>query len=256
MIKTAVLAGGLGSRLGAVTEERPKPLVEIGSHPMLWHIMTYLAHAGMRDFVIALGYKGDVIKRYFDEPIQFQAHLSVDPANKENKNSEESPPDVSVELIDTGLKTQTGGRILRLKPWLENDTFCLCWGDGLHNVDMRALLAFHRAHQKLATVVAVRPPARFGHLEFDGDRVVEFSEKPQAAEGWINGGVFVLEPGIFTYIKDDKTHWEHEPMRNLAADGQLMAFRHQGFWQCMDTPRDLALLNRLWQQGNHPWNSN
>ncbi|MEQ8801818.1 glucose-1-phosphate cytidylyltransferase [Haliea sp.] len=251
--KIAILAGGFGSRLGRETENLPKPLVEIGGSPILMHIMQHFCRAGLRDFVIALGYRGDCIKRYMMDYAQLHGDLRINLQSNQFERYGAQAPDWNVELIETGLRTQTGGRIRRLQPWLGDSRFILAWGDGLHNVDLGALLAFHAGHGRLATVVAVRPPARFGHLEFEGDRVVEFSEKPQAAEGWINGGLFVLEPGVFACIDGDDTHWEHAPMRRLAAEGQLMAYRHEGFWQCMDTPRDLALLNRLWDAGSPPW---
>jgi len=252
-MKVAILAGGIGSRLGTQTRSKPKPLVEIGGMPILWHIMQHFQQAGLSDFVIALGYKGDAIKRYMADYARLQGNLRIDIQNNEIFQYGAQPVNWRVELIETGLRTQTGGRIKRLKPYLDGDTFLLAWGDGVSNVAINALLECHRSHGKLATVTAVRPTARFGHLRFDGDRVSEFSEKPQTAEGWINGGIFALEPGIFDFIEGDKTHWEQKPMENLAAAGELMAYRHSGFWQCMDTPRDLALLNRLWDTGSAPW---
>ncbi|QFU77663.1 glucose-1-phosphate cytidylyltransferase [Halioglobus maricola] len=252
-MKIAILAGGFGSRLGIETESKPKPLVEIGGRPILWHIMHGFQRWGLDDFVIALGYKGDMIKKYMADYARLHGNLRIELGNNEIHHHDAQPLDWNVELIETGQRTQTGGRILRLKPFVGNQTFILAWGDGLSTVDVDALLQFHQQHGKLATVTAVRPPARFGHLEFEGDRVAEFSEKPQTAEGWINGGIFVLEPGVFEYIEGDDTHWEREPMENLARDGQLMAYRHEGFWQCLDTPRDLALLNRLWNSGSPPW---
>jgi len=252
-MKVAILAGGVGSRLSPETESKPKPMVEIGGTPILWHIMRSFQSADLDEFVIALGYRGDSIKRYMADYIRLHGDLKINLQSRQIDRYENQPVDWQVELIDTGLKTQTGGRILRLKPYLDDEPFILAWGDGLSTVDVKALLAFHRAHGKLATVTAVQPPARFGHLEFDGDQVIEFSEKPQTAEGWINGGIFVLEPGIFDYIEGDKTHWEREPMEGLAAAGELMAYRHRGFWQCMDTARDHALLNRLWRSGDAPW---
>ena len=223
--------------------------------PILGHIMRCFDRAGLRNFVVALGYRGDDIKQYVAD------HGSLHPGGGGELTSGQverhGEHDVAwkVALVETGLRTQTGGRIKRLRPYLGDGTFMLAWGDGLSTVDLNAMQAFHRQHGRLATVLAVRPPARFGHLEFDGDRVIEFSEKPQAAEGWINGGIFILEPGVFEYIDGDKTHWEREPMEGLAASGELMAFRHEGYWQCMDTPRDLALLNRLWASGQAPWRS-
>ncbi len=252
-MKVAILAGGIGSRLGIETRSKPKPLVEIGGTPILWHIMRHFHAAGLSDFVIALGYRGEDIKRYMADYARLQGDLRIDLHTNEIQRYTESLVDWRVELIETGLRTQTGGRIKRLQPYMGDGTFLLAWGDGVSTVDIRALLAFHRAHGKLATVTAVHPPARFGHLQFDGDRVSEFSEKPQTAEGWINGGIFVLEPGIFDFIEGDKTHWEQQPMEGLAAAGELMAYRHSGFWQCMDTPRDLALLNRLWKTDSAPW---
>lgn len=252
-VKTAILAGGVGSRLGIETESKPKPLVEVGGRPILWHIMQHFHSYGFNDFVIALGYKGECIKQYMADYAQLHGDLKINLQSNQIQRYGERPVDWSVELIETGLRTQTGGRIKRLRDYLDEQTFMLTWGDGVSTVDISELLAFHRSHGKLATVTAVRPPARFGHLEFEGDRVTEFSEKPQLSEGWINGAYFVLEPGVFDYIDNDKCHWEKAPMEKLAADGQLMAYRHQGFWQCLDTPRDLALLNRLWNTGQAPW---
>ncbi len=252
-MKVAILAGGIGSRLSPETESKAKPMVEIGGFPILWHIMSCFHQADLSDFVIALGYRGDSIKRYMAEYSSLHGNLKIDLQTDHIDHYGKQPVNWQVELIETGLRTQTGGRILQLQPYLGDSTFILAWGDGLSSVDVNALVAFHRSHGKLATVTAVQPPARFGHLEFDGDKVIEFSEKPQTAEGWINGGVFVLEPGIFDFIDGDKTHWEREPMEGLAAAGELMAYRHRGFWQCMDTPRDHALLNRLWRSDNAPW---
>lgn len=253
-MKVAILAGGLGSRLSEETVLKPKPMVEIGDRPILWHILKIYAHQGLRDFAVALGYKGEVIKRYFVDYCALHSDLKVRLGRGQvDYLGQSSAEDWTVELVDTGHGTNTGGRIKRLQPYLGGTTFCLTWGDGVADIDISALLAFHRAHGKLATVTAVRPPARFGRLELDGPRVVEFSEKPQLGEGWINGAFFVLEPGIFDYIAGDDTQWEKEPMERLARDGQLMAYRHEGFWQCMDTLRDKALLESLWAKGNAPW---
>ena len=253
--KVAILAGGVGSRIQEETEIKPKPMVEIGGRPILWHIIKHYAHHGHRDFVVALGYKGEVIKRYMVEYASLQKDLTVGLKDgrivSHNGNGAESD-DWTVDLIDTGLDTATGGRIKRLAPTLGDETFMLTWGDGVSNVDLDALLAFHRGHGKLATLTAVRPPARFGHLEMDGDAVVEFSENPQLGEGWINGAFFVLEPAVFDYIDGDDTPWERDPLERLARDGQLMAYRHESFWQCMDTLRDKKLLEELWQNGA-PW---
>lgn len=253
-MKVAILAGGVGSRLAEETEIKPKPMVEIGGRPILWHIMMHYAHYGFRDFVIALGYKGEVIKKYMVDYCSLNSsNLKVNLRTGTIKMNGDLTPDWNVELVDTGIPTLTGGRIKRLAPYIGDETFMLTWGDGVSNVNLHDLLAFHRAHGKLATLTAVRPPARFGHLEFEGNQVASFTEKPQTSEGWINGAFFVLEPGIFDYIDGDDTQWEHEPMERLARDGQLMAYRHEAFWQCMDTLRDKRLLETLWQSGDAPW---
>jgi glucose-1-phosphate cytidylyltransferase len=254
-MNVAILAGGVGSRIQEETEIKPKPMVEIGGRPILWHIMKIYAHQGFRRFVIALGYKGEAIKRYMVEYASLHCDLTVDVGNgavvPHNGNGSRAD-DWTVDLIDTGQESATGGRIKRLAPHLGDGTFFLTWGDGVADIDLHRLLAFHRSHGKLATLTAVRPPARFGHLEIAGDVVAEFSEKPQIGEGWINGAFFVLEPEVFDYIEGDETQWEREPLENLARDGQLMAYRHESFWQCMDTLRDKKLLEELWQDGA-PW---
>ena len=252
-MKVAILAGGLGTRLAEETEVKPKPMVEIGGRPILWHIMKHYHHYGHKDFVIALGYKGEVIKKYMVDYSSLYSNITVDIRSRDVKIHEGEIPDWKVELIDTGYMTATGGRIKRLQPYIGNNTFMLTWGDGVSDVDLKRLLEFHRHHAGLATMTAVRPPARFGHLEMEGDRIVEFSEKPQTSEGWINGAFFVLEPGIFDYIAGDDTQWEKEPLERLAKDGQLHAYIHSSFWQCMDTIRDRKLLEALWQGGNPPW---
>ncbi len=252
-MKVAILAGGVGTRLAEETEVKPKPMVEIGGRPILWHIMQHYSYYGFNSFVIALGYKGEVIKKFMTDYCSLHSNLTVKIRTGEVTMNGGFKPDWTVELIDTGIPTLTGGRIKRLAPYLGNQTFMLTWGDGVSNVDLRKLLAFHRSHGKLATLTAVRPPARFGHLDLDGDRVLEFSEKPQTKEGWINGAYFVLEPGIFEYIEGDDTQWERGPLERLAKDGQLMAYRHEDFWQCMDTLRDKRLLEELWQSGKAPW---
>jgi glucose-1-phosphate cytidylyltransferase len=252
-MKVAILAGGVGSRLSEETQLKPKPMVEIGSRPILWHIMKHYSNFGMNDFVIALGYKGEFIKKYFVDYCSVESNLTINLGSGQVTRHNNHHPNWNVELIDTGVATLTGGRIKRLAPYIGNGTFMLTWGDGVSNVDLNALLAFHRSHGRLATVTAVRPPARFGHMTFDGNRVLEFSEKPQAAEGWINGAFFVLEPQVFEYIDGDDTAWEKEPMERLSSEGQLMAYRHTEFWQCMDTLRDKGLLEALWQKGDAPW---
>jgi glucose-1-phosphate cytidylyltransferase len=252
-MKVGILAGGFGTRLAEETEIKPKPMVEIGGRPILWHIMKHYAHFGFQDFVIALGYKGQVIKRYIVDYCSLQSNLTVNLRNGEVRVHNGPTPDWTVELIDTGLRTQTGGRIKRLAPHLGDETFMLTWGDGVADVNLHDLLAFHRSHGQLATVTAVRPPARYGYMKFDGNQVVEFTEKPQIGEGWINGAFFVLEPGVFDYIDGDETVWEKEPMERLSQDGQLMAFRHRSFWQCMDTLREKYILESLWESGRAPW---
>jgi glucose-1-phosphate cytidylyltransferase len=252
-MKVGILAGGMGTRLVEETEVRPKPMVEIGGEPILWHIMRHYAHYGLKDFVVALGYKGVYIKRFFVDYCSLTSDLTVDLQHGTVTNHGGVRNDWRVELVDTGLYTQTGGRIKRLEPYLGNETFMLTWGDGLSDVDLHKLLAFHRSHGRLATMTAVRPPARFGHLELEGEEVAEFSEKPQTGEGWINGAYFVLEPGVFDYIDADDTHFEREPLERLAKDRQLMAYCHYSFWQCMDTIRDKQLLQRLWDTGQAPW---
>jgi len=254
-MKVAILAGGVGSRLSEETELKPKPMVEIGGRPILWHIMMQYAYYGHKEFIIALGYKGEAIKKYMVDYCSLNSDLRVDLGTGKVKVHHQNGfrSNWTVDLVDTGITTETGGRIGRLKPYVGDETFMLTWGDGVSDVDLNELLAFHRAHGKLATMTAVRPPARFGHLDLEGDTVVEFSEKPQTREGWINGAFFVLEPKVFDYIAGDDTHWEKGPLENLARDGQLMAYRHTSFWQCMDTLRDKKLLEELWQTGNAPW---
>jgi glucose-1-phosphate cytidylyltransferase len=254
-MKIGILAGGVGSRIQEETEARPKPMVEIGGRPIMWHIMKHYGHHGFRDFVIALGYKGEIIKRYMVEYASLHGDLTIDlkGRNVRSRNGNGSEPeDWTINLVDTGQDTATGGRIKRMASYLGDRTFMLTWGDGVSNIDLHRLLDFHRSHGKLATLTAVRPPARFGHLELAGDAVAEFSEKPQLGEGWINGAFFVLEPGVFDYIEGDQTQWEREPLEALARDRQLMAYRHDSFWQCMDTLRDKKLLEELWQNGA-PW---
>lgn len=252
-MKVAILAGGFGSRLAEETEIRPKPMVEIGGKPILWHIMMIYAHYGYRNFVIALGYKGEYIKKFMMDYCALHSNLTIDMRNGNVTYHQENIMDWRVQLVDTGLKSQTGGRIKRLQPYLGDATFMLTWGDGVADIDLHKLLAFHRSHGKLATLTAVRPVARYGHLDLSDDRVAFFSEKPQTREGWINGAFFVLEPGIFDYIDGDATQWEKEPLENLARDGQLMAYRHTSFWQCMDTLREKYILEKYWNSEKAPW---
>lgn len=254
-MKVIILAGGQGTRLAEETTVRPKPMVEIGGKPILWHIMKIYADHGFNDFLIACGYKGEVIKEYFHQIFVHNTDYVVDLRDGSIELVTPSNLDWRIGVIDTGLHTMSGGRIRRLRSWTENSTFMVTYGDGVGDVDIAALLAFHRAHGRLATVTAVRPPARFGGLNLDGDRVREFSEKPQTGEGWINGGFFVFEPGVFDYLPADDTILERDPLERLAADDQLMAFRHAGFWQPMDTIRDRQLLESLWMSGSAPWST-
>jgi glucose-1-phosphate cytidylyltransferase len=252
-MKIAILAGGVGSRLSEETEIKPKPMVEIGGKPILWHIMKHYLHFGLSEFVIALGYKGDCIKKYMLDYLSLNGNLRIDFHNREFKTHGTRLENWQIELVETGLETATGGRIKRLAPYLGDSTFMLTWGDGVSDVDLKQLLQFHRSHGRLATVTAVRPPARFGKLSLEGEKVSSFTEKPQLDEGWINGAFFVLEPAVFNYIEGDHTQWEREPLETLAREGQLMAYKHTSFWQCMDTLRDRKLLEQLWDSGTAPW---
>ncbi len=228
-------------------------MVEIGGKPILWHIMNIYAGYGFKDFLVACGYRGDDIKEYFHKLVFRSNDYFIDLQNGVCDVVNHNCVDWRVGMIDTGLHTMTGGRILRLQNWLRDESFMVTYGDGVGNIDILSLLDFHRAHGKLATVTAVRPPARFGGLSLDGDKVCEFSEKSQTGEGWINGGFFVFEPGVLDYLTDDQTILEREPLERLASDGELRAFRHDGFWQPMDTLREKQLLENLWQSGNAPW---
>lgn len=252
-MKVAILAGGYGTRLAEETDIRPKPMVEIGGFPILWHIMMGYSWYGFNDFVIALGYKGEVIKKYMMDYCALNSDLTIDFKSGDVVSHRSFKQDWRVDLVDTGKQTQTGGRIKRLAPYLNNDTFMLTWGDGVSDVNIARLLDFHKSHGKLATVTAVRPPARYGYMKFKDEQVTEFTEKPQLGEGWINGAFFVLEPGIFDYIKSDDTVWEREPLENLARNGELAAYKHTSFWQCMDTLREKHILESLWQANRAPW---
>ncbi len=247
-----ILCGGSGTRLAEQTEVRPKPLVEIGGRPILWHIMKHYSRYGFTEFVLALGHKGDQIKRYF---LEYQAvgrdmTISLHDGRVEPLNEPLEP--WTVHLVDTGEGTQTGGRLRQLQPLLGGGTFMLTYGDGVADIPLDELLAFHRTRGGLVTLTAVRPPARFGALEFDGDRIRHFREKSTLHEGWINGGFSVVEPAALDYIDGD-VMWEHAPMEGIAAAGQLFAYRHEAFWQCMDTLRDLRYLESLWDGGRAPW---
>jgi glucose-1-phosphate cytidylyltransferase len=252
-MKVVLLAGGRGTRIAEETSIRPKPLVDVGGKPLLWHIMNIYAAHGFKEFLIACGYKGEMIKEYFHN---FQWHNSdyivhLGSGSREILNA--GAIDWKVGVIDTGMDTMTAGRMLKLKPWIEDGTFLMTYGDGVADVDVKELVEFHKSHGKLATVTAVHPPARFGELLLDGSAVRKFSEKPQTLQGWINGGFFVLEPKVLDYIDGDEISFEREPMERLAEDQQLMAFCHEGFWQPVDTLREKEYLDQLWQEGNAPW---
>jgi glucose-1-phosphate cytidylyltransferase len=253
-MKVIILAGGLGTRLAEETETKPKPMVEIGGRPILWHIMKLYSRHGFNDFAVALGYKGEVIKKYFVDYLSIHADLTVNFRTGQVIMNDSVRPNWKIDLVDTGANTMTGGRVKRLRNHVENSTFMMTYGDGVSDVDLTTLLAFHRSHGKLATLTAVRPVARFGQLEIgDSGRITDFEEKPQTKEGWINGGFFVLEPGVFDYIDGDDSFFERDPLERLSKDGQLMAYMHDSFWQCMDTLRDKERLEKLWQSGQAPW---
>jgi len=252
-MKVAILAGGRGKRLLQQTRRRPKPLIEIGGHPILWHVMKHYDFYGHRDFVIALGYRGDRIKRQMADLCALAGDLTVHAGAGRISRRGSGGPDWTVDLIETGLDTATGGRIKRLRPALGDQTFMLTYSDVLSDVNLDDLAAYHRSHGKLVTLTAVQPPCRFGRLKLDGERVSSFVEKPRHSQDWVSGGFFVLEPGALDYIQGDATSWEGESLERLARDGELMAFRHKGFWQCMDTPYDREVLEELWQRGKAPW---
>ncbi|MEA2570923.1 MAG: glucose-phosphate cytidylyltransferase [Acidobacteriota bacterium] len=252
-MKAVILAGGFGTRLAEETEIRPKPLVEIGGRPILWHIMKHFAHFDLREFYVALGYKGDDIKQYFLDYYALSNDLTVNLRTGAVEPHQKRAEDWTVHLIDTGYSTLTGGRVKRLEPYLKGETFLVTYGDGVSDVDVNALIDFHHSAGRIATVTAVRPPARFGGLHFDDERVAGFSEKSQADEGWINGGFLVFSPRIFDYLQGDATSLEMIALEALAADGQLAAYKHYGFWQCMDTVRDKLQLESIWNSGDAPW---
>jgi glucose-1-phosphate cytidylyltransferase len=252
-MKTVILAGGLGTRLAEETGVKPKPLVEVGGRPVLWHVMKHYSAFGFNEFLVALGYKGEMVKRYFLDYYPLYGDLTVNLSSGQAKAGNNECEPWVVHLADTGADSMTGGRVLRLREALGDESFMLTYGDGVSNVNLARLLEFHRAHGRLATVTAVRPPSRFGGLVLEGDAVAEFTEKPQIGEGWINGGFMVFEPGVFDYLKDDSTVLERDVLEKLAGEGQLQAYRHDGFWQCMDTVRDVQTLQSLWDSGEAEW---
>jgi glucose-1-phosphate cytidylyltransferase len=252
-MKVILLAGGLGTRLVEYTDIIPKPMVPVGGKPMLWHIMNTYAKYGHKDFYVALGYKAEVIKEYFLNYRALNADFTVDLLSGDITPHQVDSEDWRVTLVNTGDKTMTGGRVKRMREYIGNEPFLLTYGDGVSNINLDDLLAFHKNHGKMITMTAVRPAARFGELELDGDSVTSFKEKPQLHEGWINGGYFVVEPGFFELIADDSTFLEREPLERATETGELMAYRHEGFWHCMDTKRDHDLLEQLWSKGDAPW---
>jgi glucose-1-phosphate cytidylyltransferase len=253
-MKAIILAGGFGTRLSEETMFRPKPMVEIGGRPILWHIMNIYAAHGIDEFIVALGYKGEIVKAYFLNYYAINNDISIDLASGNTTIHDGNQPKWTIHLVDTGLYTQTGGRLKRLQKWLGADeTFLFTYGDGVADLDVKALLAFHNAHGKLATVTTVRSPERFGRIAFEGSQVIEFYEKPEASEGWINGGFFVLNRKVIDYIAGDETIWERYPVEQLAREGQLLGYRHYGFWSCMDTLKEKNMLEELWASGKAPW---
>jgi len=253
-MKTIILCGGKGSRLAEETYVRPKPMIPIGGRPILWHIMSTYGSYGFNDFILALGYKADFIKEYFLNYATVNSDFRVNLGTGEITPKKRQPRNWNVDLIDTGQETMTGGRLLRLKEELASEPmFMLTYGDGVADVDIKKLVEFHKSHGKIATVTAVKPSARFGGMSFEGDQVADFREKPQSGEGWINGGFFVFSPKIFSYLEDDASILERAPLEQLTKSGELMAFRHDGFWQCMDTIRDHERLEEIWKSGDAPW---
>jgi len=252
-MKVIILAGGLGTRLTEETVVKPKPMVEIGEFPILWHIMKIYSYFGHNDFGIAMGYKSEIIKNYFLNYFHHHSDLTINLNKGDIQVHEGIRENWKIFLADTGLSTQTGGRIKRLAKWIGDETFMMTYGDGVGNIDINALLQFHKAQGKLVTVTAVRPPARFGGLTISDNQVINFNEKPQIGEGWINGGFFVIEPQALDYIEGDATLWERDPLEKLSHVGQLAAYQHAGFWQCMDTIREYQILENLWQTEKAPW---
>jgi len=252
-MKVVILAGGYGTRLSEYTESIPKPMVTIGGRPILWHIMNTYAGFGHNDFYLALGYKAEVIKEYFLHYKNLNVDFTINLSSGDIKSHQNDEIDWKVSLVKTGIDSMTGGRLKRMQKYIGNETFMLTYGDGLSNIDIEALLKFHRSHGKMVTVTAVHPLARFGELEISKDQVTSFQEKPQTSQGWINGGYFVIEPEFFDLIECDDVILEKEPLETVAKNGELMAFHHNGFWQCMDTKRDRDSLEKMWLSSNPPW---
>jgi glucose-1-phosphate cytidylyltransferase len=251
-VKAVILAGGRGTRISEESLTRPKPMVEIGGRPILWHIMKTYSAAGITDFIVLLGYKGYMIKEYFANYFLHSSDVTIDLANDSIKTLQSNTEPWSVTLLDTGLETMTGGRLLRAKDYIDNETFCFTYGDGVTDLNINDVIAYHRQNQTKITVTAVQPPSRYGRLAIEGS-FAEFREKPEGDAGWINGGYFVAEPSILDYIADDETIFERSPLERLSADGELTAYQHPGYWYGMDTLRDKILLNSLWDEGRAPW---
>ncbi|WP_020485683.1 glucose-1-phosphate cytidylyltransferase [Methylomonas sp. MK1] len=252
-MKAVILAGGLGTRLSEETSIRPKPMIEIGGRPVLWHIMKIYSTHGINDFIVCLGYKGYLIKEYFANYFLHMSDVTFDMVHNRTEIHQNDAEPWRVTLVDTGESTMTGGRLKRIRQYLGEEDFCLTYGDGVGDINITELVAFHRAKKRLATLTGVQPPGRFGALNLDGTRVASFDEKPHGDGSWINGGFFVLSPNVIDYVESDATVWERTPMERLAEEGQLSSFLHKGFWQPMDTLRDKLYLEDLWQSGNAPW---
>ena len=255
-MKAVILAGGLGTRISEETHLKPKPMIEIGGKPILWHLMKIYSSHGINDFIVCCGYKGYIIKEYFANYFLHMSDVTFDMSNNQMKVHQQSAEPWTVTLVDTGEDTHTGGRLRRVASYLENEkAFCFTYGDGLSNVDIAKLIKFHDKHGKLATVTAVQPPGRYGALNRENDLVTGFVEKPKGDGGWINGGFFVLSPKCIDYIDSDNTAWEQKPLKDISVKGELMAYEHKDFWQPMDTLREKNLLEELWESGNAPWKS-
>jgi len=252
-MKAVILAGGFGTRISEESHIKPKPMIEIGGKPILWHIMKIYSHYGINDFIVCLGYRGYVIKEYFANYFLHMSDVTFDMNENRMDVHQNSAEPWRVTLVDTGPETLTGGRLKRVYEYVGKETFCFTYGDGVANIDIGAQLAYHRQHGRLATITAIQPPGRYGALNLDAGRVVSFQEKPAGDGAWINGGFFVLEPGVFDYIEGDRTSWEGTPLLRLVGDDQLMSYQHRGFWQAMDTLRDKNHLEELWASGNPPW---
>ena len=252
-MKVVILAGGLGTRISEETIVKPKPMIEIGGKPILWHIMKIYSTFGLNDFIICLGYKGYIIKEYFVNYFLHMSDITIDMKNNTTQIHQNYVEPWSITLVETGENTMTGGRLKRVAPYLTDEDFCFTYGDGVSNVDIAKVIQLHRSQQNLATLTAIRPPARFGAIDVEGNKITSFQEKPFGGSGWANGGFFVLSPKVIDYIENDATVWEREPLELLAKENRMGAYQHDDFWQAMDTLRDKNHLEELWAQGNAPW---